>query len=383
MNIGISTSVIQRGRTGIAQYLFALLRAFVPCAEHDFTLFVLEEDVPLFNFLADKMRIVHVPEKFRPPVKNILWHQTELPKLARELGLSVLHVPSYRRLLWPRPCALVATIHDLAPFHVTGKYDWRRMFYGRVVARRLAHRQDRIIAISQNTADDIQRYFGAPAGKISVIHNGLDHGRFFPAQSETARAEIIRKHDLRQPFFLYLARLEHPGKNHTRLIAAFNQFKTATRSPWQLVFGGADWHGAEVIHAAIAASPFAVDIRCLGFVGDPELPDLYRAADVFVYPSLYEGFGMPPVEAMACGCPVISSECGSLKEVVADAAALVDARDIESISHQLTACAADETLRAQLRSAGLARAQHFNWQKTAHQTLAVYRQAAGTGTNIA
>lgn len=383
MNIGISTSVIQRGRTGIAQYLFALLRAFVPCAEHDFTLFVLEEDVPLFNFLADKMRIVRVPEKFRPPVKNIFWHQTELPKLARQLGLSVLHVPSYRRLLWPKSCALVATIHDLAPFHVSGKYDWRRMFYGRVIARRLARRQDHVIAISQNTADDLRKYFGLPPEKISVIHNGLDHARFFPAQSETARAEIRRKHNFQQPFFLYLARLEHPGKNHVRLIEAFNQFKADTHLPWQLVFGGADWHGAEVIHAAIAASPFASDIRCLGFVADSDLSDLYRAADVFVYPSLYEGFGMPPIEAMACGCPVISSECGSLKEVVGDAAALVDAHDVEAISHQLTAIAGDESLRAKLRSTGLDRAQFFNWQKTARQTLAVYRQAAGTGTNIA
>lgn len=383
MNIGISTSVIQRGRTGIAQYLFALLRAFVPCAEHDFTLFVLEEDVPLFNFLADKMRIVRVPEKFRPPIKNILWHQSELPKLASQLGLSVLHVPSYRRLLWPKPCALVATIHDLAPFHVSGKYDWRRMFYGRVIARRLARRQDHIIAISQNTADDLSQFFGLVAAKISVIHNGLDHARFFPAQSETARDEIRRKHNFHQPFFLYLARLEHPGKNHVRLIEAFNQFKTDTHSAWQLVFGGADWHGSEVIHTAIADSPFAADIRCLGFVGDSDLPDLYRAADVFVYPSLFEGFGMPPIEAMACGCPVISSECGSLNEVVADAAALVEAQDAESIAHQLTVLAHDEPLRANLRSAGLARAQFFNWQKTARQTLAVYRQAVGTGTNIA
>ncbi|MDB6020644.1 MAG: glycosyltransferase family 1 protein, partial [Pedosphaera sp.] len=154
MNIGVSTSVIQRGRTGIAQYLFALLRAFLPGAEHEFTLFVLEEDVSLFDFLADRMRIVRVPESFRPPVKNILWHQAELPRLARQFKLDVLHVPSYRRLLWPQPCALVATIHDLAPFRVARKYDWRRMFYGRVVVRQLARRQDRVIAISQNTARD-------------------------------------------------------------------------------------------------------------------------------------------------------------------------------------------------------------------------------------
>src|SRR5213076_81814 len=122
---------------------------------HRFTLFVLAEDLPLFDFARDKMEFVVVPERFRPPVKNILWHQTELPSLVRQLRLDVLHVPSYRRLLWPKPCALVATIHDLAPFHVARKYDWKRMFYGRVVARKLARRQDEIIAISANTARDI------------------------------------------------------------------------------------------------------------------------------------------------------------------------------------------------------------------------------------
>ena len=106
-----------------------------------------------------------VSEQYRPPVKNILWHQTELPKLACQLQLDVLHVPSYRRLLWRRPCALIATIHDLAPFQIANKYDWKRMFYGRVIARQLAKRQDHIIAISQNTARDVKKWF-ARAGRI-------------------------------------------------------------------------------------------------------------------------------------------------------------------------------------------------------------------------
>src|SRR5579872_4651082 len=149
MRIGLSGSVVQRGKTGIGQYLFALIRALGPYAgRHAFTLFVLEEDIPLFAFAPGEMEIVPVPERFRPPVKNILWHQTTLPGLARQRQLDVLHVPSYRRLLWPKPCALVATIHDLAPFRIAKKYDWKRMFYGRVVARRLARRQDRVIAIS-------------------------------------------------------------------------------------------------------------------------------------------------------------------------------------------------------------------------------------------
>ncbi len=375
MRIGLSTSVIQRGKTGIAQYLFALVRAFAPYArQHQFVLFVLEEDIPLFSFAAQEMQIVPVSERFRPPVKNILWHQTELPRLARRQKMDVLHIPSYRRLLWPRPCPLVATIHDLAPFQIASKYDWKRMFYGRVIARRLARRQDHIIAISQNTARDVKRWFALPHHRISVIHNGLEHDRFFPGIHETARAKAARRHGLRQPFFLYIARLEHPAKNHVRLISAFNQFKAVTGSNWQLVFGGSDWNGAENIHAAINASPFAADIRRLGFVDDKDLPMLYRAADVFVYPSLYEGFGMPPIEAMACGCPVICSACGSLGEVVGQAAVLVDPEDINSLAKQLTALANDAGLRERLRALGLEQAQRFNWHKTAAETLEVYQR---------
>ncbi len=377
MRIGISTSVIQRGKTGVAQYVFALLRALLRHADdHQFVLFVLEEDLPLFAFAKGRMQIVLVSERFRPPVKNIFWHQTALPRLAQKLKLDVLHVPSYRRLLWPHPCRLVATIHDLAPFHVAKKYDWARTFYGRVVARRLAQRQDEIIAISDNTAKDIEAFFRIPSERVKVVYNGLEHGRFFPGSREQAQTEMARKHGLQSPFFLYVARLEHPAKNHVRLITAFNRFKAQTGSDWQLVFGGSDWHGAEAIHAAVKQSPFKDDVRLLGFVTNDELPNLYRAAEAFVYPSLYEGFGMPPIEAMACGCPVICSTRGSLGEVVDGAAAVVDPENTDSIMAQLSRMANSADLREKLRIAGLGQARKFDWQRTANETLSIYTGVA-------
>jgi glycosyltransferase involved in cell wall biosynthesis len=383
MRIGISTSVIQRGQTGIAQYLFALLRAFLPYAdENRFVIFVLEQDLPLFDFAKEQMQIVPVAEHFRPPVKNILWHQRVLPQLARDLQLDVLHVPSYRRMPWSAPCPLVATIHDLAPFRVPKKYSWARMFYGRVIARRLAQRQDAIIAISQNTASDVLEFFDVPPGRVRVIHNGLEHDRFFPGSREQAQAKIAERHHLKAPFFLYVARLEHPAKNHVRLISAFNAFKSATGSDWQLVFGGSDWHGAEAIHAAARQSPFASDIRLLGFVSNDDLPELYRAAEVFVYPSLYEGFGMPPIEAMACGCPVMCSTRGSLGEIVGQAAAIVEPEDVGSMAKQLGLLANDASLRERLRAAGLAQAGKFDWNRTAAETLSIYSRVARNVENF-
>lgn len=376
MNIGISTSVIQRGRSGVAQYVFFLLRALLPFArQHQFTLFVLEEDLPLFAFAESQMNIVRVPERFRPPLKNIWWHQTTLPRLARDLRLDVLHVPSYRRMLWRKPCALVATIHDLAPFHVAGKYDWMRMVYGRVVAKRLARRQDEIIAVSRNTGQDISRFFRIPGERLSMVPNGVDHTRFFPGSRAEAKMTVAGRHGLSRSFFLYIARLEHPAKNHVRLIEAFNRFKAETKSDWQLVFGGTDWHGAEVIYSAIRQSPFAGDIHCKGFIPESDLPTWYRAADVFVYPSLFEGFGLPPVEAMACGCPVISSTRGALAEITGMAAAPVDPEDVHSMQLQMTRLATNPNLCEHLRTAGLERANYFDWKRTAAATMEVYRRA--------
>lgn len=377
MRIGISTTMVQRGHSGVAQHLFGLVRALLArCAAHELTLFVLGEDLPLFEFARERAQLAPVPERFRPPVHNIFWHQTALPRFARRYALDVLHVPSYRRLLWQKPCPAVATIHDLAPFHVAEKYDRLRMFYGRAVVPPLARRQDEIIAVSETTARDVARFFKVPRERLTVVYNGVDRERFHPAGREESKARAARRHGLARPFLLYVARLEHPAKNHARLIEAFNAFKVACGLDWQLVLAGKDWHGAGAIHAAIARSPFASDIRRLGFVPDLDLPDLYRAAEIFVYPSCFEGFGMPPTEAMACGCPVISSAEGALGEVAGNAAVIVDPQDVQSMTREMCRLASNPAERDRLRSAGLARVGRFDWGTAAAATLAVYARAA-------
>lgn len=376
MKIAISTSVIQRGKTGVAQYVFALLKALQEYAgEHEFHLLVLEEDRALFDFATERMKRVIVPERVRPAVRNILWHQTVLPGWLRREQIDVLHIPSYRRMLWRAPCARVTTIHDLAPFHVAGKYSLARMFYGRVVVRWLARRQDELVAISGNTAADIRRFFQVPEDRMTVILNGIDHQRFSPGDPVAARAQAAARWGLDRPFFLYVSRLEHPAKNHVRLIEAFSRFKAETGLDWLLALGGTDWHRAEHIHAAAKASAFAGDIRFLGFVEDAVLADLYRAAGAMVYPSLFEGFGFPPIEAMACGCPVLSSRRGSLDEVVADAALTVDPESVDEIAGGLRQLATDPACRAKLREAGFGNARRFDWHDNARRIMESYARA--------
>lgn len=377
MKIALSTSVIARGRSGVGQYVLALVRALLPAAAtHEFTLFTLEEDLGLFQFAAPVMRLEPVAERHRPALRNIAWHQTVLPHLLRRGRFDVVHIPSYRRMLWSRPCATVATIHDLAPFCLARKYDPLRMFYGRVVARRLARRQDEIIAVSEMTAEGVRRHFQVPADRISVVPNGLNHQVFRPLDPAHARARVCAPRGLSAPFFLYVARLEHPAKNHVRLIAAFNRFKDETGSAWRLVLGGGDWHGAEAIHDAVETSPHRNHIVRLGFVPDSDLADWYCSADVLVFPSLFEGFGLPPIEAMACGCPVLSSRRGALAEVVGDAAGILEPEDTAQMAAQLGRIASDPAERRRLRAAGLQRARRYDWDAAARSTLAVYERAA-------
>jgi glycosyltransferase involved in cell wall biosynthesis len=376
MRIALSTSVIQRGKTGIGQYVFGLVKALLPhTTEHQFYLLVLEQDLPLFEFASRKMALVPVAEQFRSPLKNILWHQVSLPRWLKANAIDVLHVPSYRRMLFDAPCALVTTIHDLGQFHVAEKYDSARMFYARVVARRLARRQDEIIAISQSTVRDIHHFFGVSTERIHLAHNGFDDQRFAPGPAVEAKAEVKKRWSIDRPFFLYVSAIAHPQKNHVRLIEAFNQFRNITRTEWQLVLVGSDWGGSETVHAKAQQSPYANDIRFLGFVDDAALPTLYRAAEVTVCPSLYEGFGLPPVEAMACGCPVLSSMRGGLTEVLGDAAGALDPEDVSQMAQALQRAAIDAKWRQELRKAGLKNAKRFNWGDHATRVLHVYGRA--------
>ena len=167
------------------------------------------------------------------------------------------------------------------------------------------------------------------------------------------------------------------GRHLDRLIAAFNRFKAKTRSPLQLVLAGSDWHGAEVVHDSIRQSPCARDIRSLGFVPDTDLPDLYRAATAFVYPSLYEGFGLPLLEAMASGGCVVARAASAMAEVVGDAGGLTDIATPSALAATLASVLRDPARRDALRAAARTRAAGFTIRAMAQATHDVYRSLAG------
>jgi len=316
-------------------------------------------------------------------VRNVAWHQLVLPGIARREGFDLIHIPSYRRIVACLPCPQLVTIHDCAAFAVAGKYDFARMFYGRVVVKWLARHATRITTVSQTTANDVITYFGLPAKRVDVIWNGIDHKRFKPVKEGVADEHLRSHFQQEAPYFIYLARLEHPGKNHIRLIEAFEMWAAKhPEMPHELWLGGADWHGAEIIRARAASSPLSKRIRFLGFVSMEDLPLLYAGAEAMIYPSLFEGFGLPPIEAMACGCPVIASGSGSLEEVTGNACLRVDPLAPAIMAGAFEQITQDQMLRTDLIQRGIAHASQFSWERAAAKLLKSYWAALGKGDRI-
>jgi glycosyltransferase involved in cell wall biosynthesis len=369
LRVGLSTSVCQRGRSGVATYIFGLIDGLVRSApDVRLTLFGLAGDKPLFARWLDRCSWEEVNERWRPAARDIFWHQCLLPQRLKQAGCDLVHIPSYRRVLARPGVPQVLTIHDCASFRVKGKYDLAREVYTRRLVVPLARRATQLLTVSGTTAHDITQYYGIPRQDITVIWNGIDHARFNPAAAGQSPS-------LAWPYFLYVARFEHPAKNHVRLIEAFEQVLARRPDlPHRLVLAGADWHGAEIIHARIAASPFRDRIVAPGFVATEALPGWYAGAEAMVFPSLFEGFGLPPVEAMACGCPVVCSDRGSLGEVVGDAAHLVDPESSTAIAAGLVAMLPAAN-RACWRERGLRHAARFDWQTVGNTTAQAYRRA--------
>ena len=375
MRIGISALLTEGGRSGIGQYILNLLEALQQVdQENRYVVFGLAGDRSLDGVTAPNFTIVRIPDFFHRPVRSIVWHWIVLPILARRWRLDLIHLPSYRRLCPLSPCPVVVTVHDLAILRDPAKYGHLRHLYAKNIVRRLLSRSAQIITVSNSTGQDVLAFVGLRPDGISVVHNGIDHKRYYPMDRAYCCDEVARRYGIRRPFILCVARLEHPGKNLVRLIEAFTRLKGQTGLPHQLVLAGARWNRVEAIYRAAGASGFAEDIVFSGFVPAEDLPLLYNAADLFVLPSINEGFGLPILEAMACGAPVTCANTSSIPEVAGDAALYFDPHEPNAIAQAILKLLEDREIRKALVSKGLERAARFSWEETARRTAALYRE---------
>lgn len=359
----LSTASTYRG-AGIHQYSSKLL-AHLPQQAPGFTYraFVMDRAyAPPAGVSAQRPRWLPA----NPPAR-ILWEQTRVALESRRLDL--LHGFAYALPLFSSIPAVV-TVHDLTFILFPEAFPESKRRYLTAITARSCQRARVVIADSQATAHDLQHHLNVPADKIQVIYTGVDE-RYRPLPAAEVAA-YRRQKDWPECFMLMVGTLE-PRKNHLGLIEAYARYRRMARNPLPLLIGGGKgWHFGQIFQR-VQALGLEESVRFLGFVPWEELPWLYNAAALFVYPSRYEGFGLPVAEAMRCGVPVITSNVSSLPEVAGDAALTVAPDDAEALAAAMLRLLEAEPERLQtMRAQGIARAARFTWAQTAAQTADVY-----------
>lgn len=373
VRIGIDASRIAvAARTGTEHYSYEVLAAL---AQRDrqtsYTLYCNTMPAALPP-LGTNITLRHIPFAR-------LWTHV---RLSAELMLhppDLLFVPAHVLPLGVplrRGMRSVVTIHDLGYVRFPSAHTPAHRLYLRLSTLWTARAATRLIAISAATRDDLVRFAHVPSHKIAVVPHGLSP-RFRPIESPSIRAAIRSRYRIPSPYIFYVGTVQ-PRKNLVRLIDAFAQVhanRAGADAALTLVIAGKRGWRTEAIEQRAAALGIAAQVQFIGYVEDDDLPVLLSDALAFALPSLYEGFGMPVLEAMACGTPVLTSSTSALPEVAGDAALLVDPEDQAAIAVGLERLVTQDSLRAELRARGLARAAAFTWDRCAAQTLAVFHAA--------
>ncbi len=319
--------------------------------------------------------IIHRPSwSTRQPLARILWEQTLQIKVIQQLAGELLH-----GLAFAAPIAVtvptIITIHDLSFFRYPQAFPFWQRRYLRWVTRQSAQRAAAIIAVSENTKQDVIRLLDVPEERVQVVYNGVDRW-FQPLPAEEVDS-WRQQQGLPEQFILYVGTLQ-PRKNIELLIHAYAAWRerSGNRDIPLILAGAKGWY-YQKIFSLVDALGLSEAVRFPGFLPADSLRQWYSAATVFAYPSLYEGFGLPALEAMGCGTPVVAAAASSLPEVIGEAGLLVSPMDIDAWADALGRLLADYELRRQLGQQGAQRARTFNWDKTASETIAVYRRILG------
>lgn len=357
---------------GIARYLFHLLRE-LPSALPDFDLDIFATE-PLAPTLLSNLNILATRFPVHKPIARILWEQSILPFHLLQENYALLHSLAYVSPFLNRTPTIV-TLYDLS-FYIYPEYfrPFHRL-YLQWGTRLSARRAKSIIAISESTKRDAVRLLNVDGNKIQVAAPGVDP--IFFERIDSGQVERFRRaKNLPSHFVLYLGTRE-PRKNIPSLLQAFALAKRKENFPHQLVLAGGRGWMDQAIPRVLQETGLTNDVVFPGFVPHAELPYWYRAADAFVYPSQYEGFGMPPLEALASETPVITSNISALPEAVGDAALLIDPKSPIRIAAALVRVLTDDALRHEMKTRGVAHARQFTWQRAAQHTAHAYRRTLG------
>lgn len=369
MRIGIISDRLNRPLTGIGNYVYNLINELSKIDKEDIYLINYEKN-NLFPEL-NKIIIKNPFEKF-PKKPFYFWHlylNYYLNK--KKLDLDIIHSPENASLFVKLTNQKkIITVYDVISLYFPKTFTKITVFRYKLLFSKTIKTSDKIITVSHHTKQDIMKYFKIPEDKIKVIYEAAN-GNYKPLKEDEVN-KIRQKYNLNYPFILYVGTLE-PRKNIPTLLKAYYKLKKQGIKHKLVITGKRGWKYKSIFET-IEKLNLQKDVIFTGYVPDEDLPGLYNAADLFVYPSLYEGFGLPPLEAMACGTPVITSNTSSLPEVVGDAGIMVNPYNVDELANAMYEVLTNDGLREELSKKGLERAKLFSWKKCAKEHLKVYEE---------
>lgn len=367
MKVGFDATTLTMRRTGIGRYTLELLRA-LRRYETDVDL-VLMAHRPLDPDLS-RNGLASIRRLRGPglPVK-LAWMQTMLPVELAAARLDLCHFTNYHAPL-ASPLPMIVNLHDMSLILAPGRHPSRRVLTMRPFLRTVAHRAAAIVCLTESAREDAVDTLGLDPSRVHVIAAGPAAG-FTAVSDEALLDDAARRYGLRRGFLLCVGTIE-PRKNLVRLVEAYARLRAGGFAEPLVLAGALGWKYGDLF-LRIESLGLRDAVRMPGFVPDEDLPLLLGLCGAFVYPSLYEGFGLPIIEALACGAPTVTSDRGAMAEVAGDAAVLIDPMDTGSMADALRVVLTDPSTRQRLREAGPRRAAGFSWQRAASQTTQLYR----------
>jgi glycosyltransferase involved in cell wall biosynthesis len=375
MKIGLNALQVRAAKSGVGHYVDGLVDGLLSALADDDELIVYAtpHNAPNYERRASNFTLQRFGPAARRPAR-LAYEWIGLPRRIERDGIDVFHGAAN---FLPRrcPCPAIVTIHDVSPWVQPERFPFLRRHYWYAMTRRTLRQGAPIIAVSQAAQRDLERYLGVPAERVTVIPEAA-HPRYRPLPDCRFDTEPLRRYGIGGPFILHVGTLE-PGKNIPRLLQAFARFRARASVDYRLVLAGDRGWLYDEIFRAIDRFGLRERVVVAGHVPDDHLPSLYNASEFFVFPSLNEGFGLPPLEAMACAKPVIASNASSLPEVLGEAPLYVDPLDVEALAQAMARLAGDADLRDRLAQAGQAQAARYSWEKTGRLTLEAYQRVLG------
>ena len=377
MRIGIDYTAAVRQGAGIGRYCRELIRALAQVDQDNEYLLLIagnsspEEKDKLDSAFAGARNFSYRHLRLSERWLYRLWHRLQLPLPIEIVSgrLDLFHSPDFT--LPPTRARTILTVHDLSFLRVPQHADPRLRQYLHKVVPRSVRRADLVLADSESTKRDLIELLDTPVERVRVVMAGVD-AHFQPVTDEAALTRIRERYRLPERFILSVGTLQ-PRKNFVGLIEAFHQMRQRTHAPQRLVIVGQKGWLYDEIFATVATLGLEEQVSFLGFVADEDLPALYTLADLFAFPSFYEGFGIPILEAMACGTPVVASDASSLPEVVGEAGLMVKPEDTAALAEAMERALDDAALRVELIARGREQARRFTWEQSARQLHAAYQ----------